>query len=137
MGRLKSDLQNLIYGRKVKTPMQPGELKAFEDSVYFYTSADSGNLNWRAVLGITDKRVILEPTTRRSEKLVVTYADVAAVEAGVYKGISLPADKPVINLTLKDGRVYSLYATSQYKSDTRNMLGILKLSLRAAQDAEN
>ncbi len=136
MGKLKSELHNVIYGKKIKTAMLPEEVLTYQDSIFYYISSDSGNLGYRAVLGITNQRMIIEPTimTEKHSSVNLFYRDIASVEEGKHIGVKLGKKPIVINVTLGDGVVYSIYASSTYNSDTKNLSGIITLAYQQGKE---
>ena len=126
MGIFKSELQNLIYGNKIKSPLMVGETLYFQNSIYYYQQQP----NWavRAVIGITDKRIVIEPTVvnEKHRSVGILYADILSVEAGRHAGAKLGLPPAVIDIALRDGTAYHLYATTKKQTDTQNMLGQIR-----------
>lgn len=129
MGRLKSDLQNALYGNKIKSQLQMGENMIFQDSVAYYTEAKAST-GYRAVIGITDRRIIIEPTIQSNNVTNFFYYDIQSIEEEIHQGFRLGRQPAVIHIVRKDGFHFYIYAFSCVDHETRNMLLTIQNALR-------
>lgn len=121
MGRLKSDLQNKLYGNQIKTELQSGENLIFQNSIAYYQEPKASTA-FRAVIGITNRRVIIEPTMRPNDVISLFYYDIQSITEEVYQGFRIGRKPAVIHITRKDNVHYYLYSYSTDNNETRNML---------------
>lgn len=125
MGRLRSDLQNKLYGNQIKTDLQFGENLIFQNSIAFYQDKNSSSAT-RAVIGITDRRVIIEPTVHKKNISSLFYYDIQSISEEQFQGFRLGAKPAVIHITRKDNVNYYIYSYSGDNNETRNMLLTIK-----------
>lgn len=128
MGRLKSDLQNKLYGNQIKTDLQFGEKLIFQNSIAFYQHEKSSQAA-RAVIGITGRRVIIEPTVHKNDISSLFYYDIQSINEEQFQGFRIGAKPAVIHITRKDNVNYYIYSYSGDNNETRNMLFTIKNAL--------
>lgn len=121
MGRFKSDLQNMLYGNKISTELQFGEELIFQNSVAYYQEPTASTA-LRAVIGITNRRIIIEPTTHKNDITSVFYYDIQSMEEEVFQGFRIGRKPAVIHLTRQDNTSYYFYSYSTDNNETRNLL---------------
>ena len=121
MGRLKSDLQNKLYGNQIKTKLQPDENLIFQNSIAFYQDPTASSA-LRAVIGITNKRVVIEPTLNKNNVIHIPYCDIQSINEEVFQGFRIGRKPVVAHLTLTKPANYYLYSYSTDNNETRNLL---------------
>lgn len=74
MGKIKQSIRNIRYGTKIRTALSIGESLLYQDVLS--CSTNKGRLWCSAVIGLTDKRVLIEWQRIKGKNIVIPHQEI-------------------------------------------------------------